>query len=247
MGRISRDARLLFVLMWTIADDFGRLRGAPRYLASRAFPYDEDAPGLVEGWLAELEREGCVRRYVSGDSQYIEIPNWSRHQLVNKPTPSRLPDPPGAAGADSACQGIAPESPGKPMPRARALDLGPRTMDLGQRTDTRTPSGSCEETRKQPTPQSAQADVWQGLEDAIRASYGGKRTRHATSGERLAWVGNIIRVAGAKARDDPAAAIALWQDWWASLEPRYRPQPNAAADKLATWDAKLATDPVVRF
>jgi hypothetical protein len=59
-GRVSRDARLLFILLWTIADDVGRTRAASRMLASLLFPYDDDAPALIEGWLAELERELCI-------------------------------------------------------------------------------------------------------------------------------------------------------------------------------------------
>jgi hypothetical protein len=57
MGNVSRDARLLFVLLWTLCDDSGRTRAASRMLASLLYPYDDDAPGLIDGWLGELERE----------------------------------------------------------------------------------------------------------------------------------------------------------------------------------------------
>lgn len=91
MGRVSRDARLCFVMMWTIADDSGRLRGNSRMLASLLFPYDDDAPALIDGWLDELEREGCVHRYMADGSTYIEIANWLSHQKIDKPTPSKIP------------------------------------------------------------------------------------------------------------------------------------------------------------
>ena len=35
MGRVSRDARLLFVQLWCICDDHGRTRAASRMLADR--------------------------------------------------------------------------------------------------------------------------------------------------------------------------------------------------------------------
>jgi hypothetical protein len=90
MGRVSRDARLTFVLLWTISDDEGRLRGNSRMLASLLFPYDADAPGLIDGWLTELEREKCVIRYkVDGDC-YIEIPNWLSHQKIDHPSKSKI-------------------------------------------------------------------------------------------------------------------------------------------------------------
>lgn len=92
LGRVSRDARLLFAMLFTVADDAGRLRGASRMLASLLFPYDDDAPGLIDGWLAELEMEGCIRRYEADGSQYIDIPKWLEHQRIDHPSKSRLPE-----------------------------------------------------------------------------------------------------------------------------------------------------------
>jgi hypothetical protein len=62
-------------------------------LASLLFPYDDDAAGLMDGWLTELEDEGCICRYVVDGSTYLEICKWSRHQRIDKPTPTRMPDP----------------------------------------------------------------------------------------------------------------------------------------------------------
>lgn len=92
MGRVSRDARLLFIQLWTIVDDSGRARGNSRMLASLLFPYDDDAPAMIDGWIKELEAEGCVRRYEVEGQSYIDIPNWLKHQRIDKPTPSRLPE-----------------------------------------------------------------------------------------------------------------------------------------------------------
>ena len=91
MGRVSREARLAFILLWTLADDEGRLRGNSRMLASLLFPYDDDAPGLIDGWMGELEREDCIARYrVHGDS-YIQIAHWRSHQKIDHPSKSKLP------------------------------------------------------------------------------------------------------------------------------------------------------------
>jgi hypothetical protein len=91
MGRVSRDARLTFIQMWTIADDSGRLRGNLRMLASLLFPYDDDAPGLIESWVGELANEGCVVRYEAQRQSYIQIMNWSSHQKIDKPSASKIP------------------------------------------------------------------------------------------------------------------------------------------------------------
>lgn len=93
IGRLSRDARLLFILLWTLVDDSGKTRAASRRLASALYPYDEDAPRRIEGWLRELERERCIQRYVVEGDSYLLICNWLKHQRIDRPTPSRLPDP----------------------------------------------------------------------------------------------------------------------------------------------------------
>lgn len=92
IGRLSRDARLLFILLFTVADDAGRTRAASRLLASLLYPYDADAPGLIEGWLAELERNGQIRRYAVDGSEYLEIAKWLEHQKIDRPSASRLPE-----------------------------------------------------------------------------------------------------------------------------------------------------------
>lgn len=91
MGNVSRDARLTFIQLWTLADDAGRLRGNSRMLASLLFPYDDDAKDLIEGWLTELERENCVQRYSIEGASYLQVCNWLKHQKIDKPSPSKLP------------------------------------------------------------------------------------------------------------------------------------------------------------
>jgi hypothetical protein len=91
MGRVSRDARLLFILTWTLCDDAGRTRAASRMLASLLYPYDDDAPKKIDGWLAELEREGCIVRYQAEGGTYLQVCNWLNHQKIDKPSASKIP------------------------------------------------------------------------------------------------------------------------------------------------------------
>jgi hypothetical protein len=93
MGRVSREARLLFVLLWTVCDDDGRTRAASRMLASLLYPYDDDAPKKIDGWLAELEREQCIERYLVEGSTYLQVCKWRNHQRIDHPTASKLPTP----------------------------------------------------------------------------------------------------------------------------------------------------------
>ena len=95
IGRLSRDARLLFVQLWTIADDEGRARASSRMLASLLFPYDDDASKLIDTWLNELESEGCIQRYESEGSTYLYVCNWLKHQKIDKPSKALFPEPSG--------------------------------------------------------------------------------------------------------------------------------------------------------
>jgi hypothetical protein len=94
MTRVSRDARLLFILLWTVVDDAGRARAVPDGLAALLYASDSDAPTCLPGWLDELEREGCIERYAASGGEHLRVVNWRRHQYVQRPTPSRLPPSP---------------------------------------------------------------------------------------------------------------------------------------------------------
>lgn len=98
MGRVSRDARLLFILIWTIVDDEGRARADSRMLARVLYPYDDGEEGAVktsrvdiERWLAELEDQECVIRYEVDGNTYLQICNWLNHQKIDKPSRSKIP------------------------------------------------------------------------------------------------------------------------------------------------------------
>jgi len=91
LGRVSREARLLFIGLFSCCDDVGRARASSRLLASRLFPYDDDAFKRLPGWIAELEKQGCIRIYVVDGESYLDLPKWANHQKIDKPSISKLP------------------------------------------------------------------------------------------------------------------------------------------------------------
>lgn len=110
-------------MLWTIADDSGRLRAASRMLASLLYPYDDDAPALIEGWLEELEQEKCITRYVVDGTTYIQISKWLNHQKIDRPSKSNIPEFDEHSRAFASIR----EDP--------TTDLGPRTLDLGPKKE----------------------------------------------------------------------------------------------------------------
>lgn len=144
LAKVSRDARLLMVWLITDADDVGRVVASPKRLAGQLYPLDEDVDAaMVSGWLDELEAVGLIERYESGGGKYLEVVGWSDHQLISKPTPSRLPGNPGKPRDVQTPKPDAREfpretqgNPGKPencpeFPTESLADLGPRTVDHG--------------------------------------------------------------------------------------------------------------------
>lgn len=91
LGRVSREARLLFIGLFSCCDDHGKARASSRLLASRLYPYDEDAFKKLPQWMAELQKEGCVRLYVAAGESYLDIPKWANHQKIDKPSASKFP------------------------------------------------------------------------------------------------------------------------------------------------------------
>lgn len=92
VGRLSRDARLLFVGLWSFADDSGNFRGHSRKIANALFAYDEDAVRCIDAWLDELVSEGMIYFYEVDGDLYGAIRKWSAHQKIDKPGKPRVPD-----------------------------------------------------------------------------------------------------------------------------------------------------------
>jgi hypothetical protein len=117
----------------TIADDEGRLRGNPTWLAGRLYAYDRETVNgeTVAGWLQELEAEHLIHRYQVESRHYVQITNWREHQKIDHPAKSRLPAPRRAKDSD----GLAKDSESLARPSEslatdlnQYLNLGPRTL-----------------------------------------------------------------------------------------------------------------------
>jgi hypothetical protein len=117
IGRLSRDARLLFILLWTVADDKGRLRLDAESLVEQLYPFDGDAVQLLPGWLDELERQRCIERYEVEGATFLRIVGWQRLQTIDRPSRSRLPASPSEPDPREARE-PREESPEMPMRRA---------------------------------------------------------------------------------------------------------------------------------
>ena len=85
IGRISRDARLLYMGLWSFSDDIGVVIGDTIWLKSKIFPYDQIQVQQFEKWMNELVTNGFICLLSYKEERFIYLPNFTRHQVINKP------------------------------------------------------------------------------------------------------------------------------------------------------------------
>jgi hypothetical protein len=87
---LSPTARLAFIGLWCYADDSGNQDASVKQTHARIFPGDSVN---VESCVAELLTHGLLMEYSVNGSRYWNIPNFRKHQKINRPSPPRVPGP----------------------------------------------------------------------------------------------------------------------------------------------------------
>jgi len=96
VGLLPRDARLLFISTFNMADDEGLLRWTPAYIKAQTFMYDDDLTlKHVEVLMGLLTDAGLLFPFIGGVArqQMAVIVNFRKHQRINRPQKSKLPPP----------------------------------------------------------------------------------------------------------------------------------------------------------
>lgn len=84
----SIPARLLFIGTWNISDDSGNLDRSSKQLKMKIFPADViDCEPLVQ----ELIAHGLLEEYTIDGKIYLHIKGFNKHQVINKPSKSKIP------------------------------------------------------------------------------------------------------------------------------------------------------------
>lgn len=85
----SLSARLLFIGTLNFADDNGNLEASAKQLKMKVFPADNiDCHPL----LNELITHGLLIEYSVSDVKYLNIKGFKKHQVINRPSKSNIPD-----------------------------------------------------------------------------------------------------------------------------------------------------------
>jgi hypothetical protein len=85
----SLNARLLFIGTFNFADDNGNLEASAKQLKMKVFPADNiDCSPL----LSELINHGLLIEYSVSGVKYLNIKGFKKHQVINRPSKSNIPD-----------------------------------------------------------------------------------------------------------------------------------------------------------
>lgn len=86
----SLSARLMFIGMLNFADDNGNMEYSAKRLKMQIFPADSiDTQPL----LNELFAHGMLIEYSVSDEKYIHIKGFRKHQVINRPSATKIPQP----------------------------------------------------------------------------------------------------------------------------------------------------------
>lgn len=78
LGTEDPMVSLTFLGLWCLADKEGILEDRPLRIKAELFPYRDSLD--VNGYLTVLSRLGFVVRYKNGDSRFLKVMNFKKHQ-----------------------------------------------------------------------------------------------------------------------------------------------------------------------
>jgi hypothetical protein len=90
IGQWSYAARLFYIGLWNFADDSGRFKAHNDLLKAQIFPYEKKID--IDKLKKELNHK--IQWYEVEGLQYGYIRNFLKHQRIDRPTDSKLPEPP---------------------------------------------------------------------------------------------------------------------------------------------------------
>lgn len=93
-SKLSYFSRLVFIGLFSNADDEGRGRANPAFLKSAIFPYDD---GLrvadIEKSLNEIAAHMSTTFYTHDEKEYYAFDHWADWQKIDRATQSKFPAP----------------------------------------------------------------------------------------------------------------------------------------------------------
>lgn len=91
-GTLTNLAKLVFIGLFSIADDEGRGKASPAYIKAVLFPYNDDLRVAdIEKALSEISSKMSVIFYSCDENKYYTLTSWNKWQKIDKPSNSSIP------------------------------------------------------------------------------------------------------------------------------------------------------------
>lgn len=91
-GTLSTLAELVFIGLFSNADDEGRGKASPAYIKAVLFPYKDDLRiADIEKTLQEVSSKMSVIFYSCDGNMYYTLTSWNTFQKIDRPTESKIP------------------------------------------------------------------------------------------------------------------------------------------------------------
>ena len=142
----SNDVRLLWVGLWPLSDDEGRMLDEPEQLVGDLWALELNAE-QIEAALSELHKHGRIVRYEVDGERFMQVTNWLDHQRIQKPNASEIPPIPVSDNSDTTTGTVSVGREGKGRGRegnARALT----PFCIKHPTGTDSPCRACGNARR---------------------------------------------------------------------------------------------------
>jgi hypothetical protein len=225
MANLSPEVRLLALALLNYADDEGYFLASPVSIRGAVFPFVDDST-KIRGWLLELSKIGYVVLGNLADGRAVGfIPNFRKHQRVDKPQASKLK---GSARF---------QDDSKIVPGTFDEGMEGKGMDQGREGSTRPPARGAPASLEE-------AQAW-----AVSYSKGNSSGKEIAPAVVEKWWNHRQAVGWVNAREVPIVDWRADLTVWAlnELPPRpgsplgsaaNSPQKKEGAEK-PTWDWKL--------
>lgn len=168
-GKLPEGEQVMFIGLFSIADDDGRTVADPAYLRSELFAYKDFTTKKVKSLrdsVAQKVESVCL--YTVGTVDYIALLKWSEYQKPKYPKASKLP-PPFPEGSPN----LPPEDPDVPpgVPESGEMGRVGQGLGLGEGLDRAGQGLPDEETLEEPDvhpePEERPAIDFQGKEHDV--------------------------------------------------------------------------------
>lgn len=91
-GTLTNLEMLIFIGLFSMADDEGRGKASPAYIKAVLFPYRDDLRVAdIEKALLNISSKMSVIFYSCDENKYYTLTSWNRWQKIDKPTDSKIP------------------------------------------------------------------------------------------------------------------------------------------------------------